>query len=251
MGFVVAAVVLAGLFGALVLTPATSVPSPSFSEARAEANASIADLSGGGWELLLGVGVDQPHAQQVSVSAAVNATGNSCTLTALPGYPLPSSVTVPSYSGGLGAGRAPVWLFIFNQSSTGTYLLVGVEGAVAAPVGYLSGSACVASLGQVHPVPAKFVDSVNAAQVAWTNSVSNASAFVAADPAIGSLVMLGAGSSVRSSISLPAGWLFDYTPCGPFPTGAATHNVTNFLVGVGAAGAFLSALTSTTPCPTS
>lgn len=247
---VAAAVVLAGLLGAVVfLAPSSSTPPPSFSEARAAANASIADLSGGGWELLLGLGVDQPGAQEVSVADAVDATGNSCTLTAVPGHSIPANVTVPAYSGSLGAGRAPLWLFVFFQPSSGTYLLAGVVGGIAAPIATLSGSLCVASLGDVHPVPAVFADSVAADSVAWTNPVSNASAFVASDSRIDSLMMVAAGSSSRDSTSLPAGWLFEYAPCGPFPTGTPTSNQTDYLVAVGAGDGLLGDYTSATACP--
>jgi len=247
---VAAGVVIAGLLGAWVLLAPSSAPAPlSFSEARAEANASIADLAGGGWSLLLGVGVDQPRSQLVSVASAVNATGNSCTLTAVPGYPIPSNVTVPAYSGSLGAGRAPLWLLLFNQSRTGTVLLVGVEGGLAVPFATLGGSTCLSSLGEVQPIPSPFVDSVAADRTAWTDPVSNASAFVGADRSIDSLVMVAGGGSGRAGGGLPSGWLFEYAPCGPFPTGGATSNQTDYLVGVGADGTLIGDLTSTTACP--
>jgi len=247
---VVAGLVLAGVLGAVVfLSPSSASLPPSFSQAWSEANGSVADLLGGGWQLLLAVGVDQPHAQVIPVGSAVNATGNSCTLTALPGQSIPSNVTVPSYSGSLGAGRAPLWLLTFNQTRTGTVLLVGVGAGLAVPFATLTGSKCLSSLGEVLPIPSPFVDSVAADRTAWTDPVSNASAFVAADPSIDSLLMIAAGGSGRSGGGLPSGWLFEFTPCGPFPTGGATGNETDYLVAVGADGSLLGDLTSSTACP--
>jgi hypothetical protein len=246
---VVVVVVSAGLVGVVVLSGGGSASAPpSFSEARALANVSVATVSGGGWSLLLGVGVDQPGTEAVSVAEATNATGNACTASALPGFSVPTSVTIPGYSGSLGSGRAPLWLFVFYQSSSGTYALVSVAGDSATPLAKLTGASCLASLGRIDAIPSPFVDSTGADTTAWTNATSSAASFVAGDPAIDSVVMVALGTTHGSVLTYPAGWILEYAPCGPFASGPTT-NETTYVVAVSAGGSVVTAATSSIACP--
>jgi hypothetical protein len=248
---VVAALVLAAFLGAVVLfDTASPALSPTFSEARNEANASVANVSGGGWSLLLAVGLEQRTGATVSVGAAANSTTLNCTPVGIGGNPVPTSVAVPGYAGSFGAGRAPFWLFVYRQSSSGPYLLADVSGQSAAPLAELTGSACTSKLSTISLLPSRFVDSPAVAATAWSGSAVDASAFVAADPKIDTLLMVAAGSSSRGPLTLPPGWLFEYAPCGPFVSGNLT-NETTFVAGFDSTGAVVlgSPFTSSTGCP--
>jgi len=246
VAILVAAAVIAagGLSAVAILTVPTSSPPPSFAEARSLANGTVSNLSGGGWTLLLGVGLAERAAETVAVTAVTNVTGSTCTPAALPGATLPTSVSVPAYSGGLNAGRAPFWAFVYHQASSGTYLLVQVSGRTPTAVARLTGSSCAATLGSLLPVPDRFVDSVGADAAAW----SNASGFVAGDPAIDTVIMVASGGTTGGLITYPAGWLFEFTPCGPFASGTLTSRPT-YVVGVDPAGTPTFASTSSMSCP--
>ena len=249
---VVVAVVLAGVLGALVVLGSSSpAPPPTFSQAWGEANGSVANVSGGGWTLLVALGLDQRTGATVSVAAATNTTASACTPVAIGSAPLPTNLTIPGYGGSFGAGRAPLWLFVYRQSSSGPYLLADVTGGGAAAVAELTGSACASNLSAISPIPAKFVDSPAVAASAWSGSV-DASGFVAGDPAIDTLVMVAAGASTHGGFPLPAGWLLEYAPCGPFVTGTLTQETT-FVAAFDASGSVVcgSPFTSTTGCPAS
>ena len=240
--------ILAGALGAYVVLerPAAPLP-PTFAQAREAANGSMVHVLGGGWSLLLAVGVDQRTAANVSVSGATNSTVADCTAKGIGGNPLPSSLNVPGYGESFGAGRAPLWLFVYRQPSSGDYVLADVLGSDALAVGQLTGTACTSNLSSFSPIPAKFSDSPSVAASAWSGSV-DAQGFAAGDPAIDTLVMVAAGPSTDGPLSLPAGWVFDYMPCSPFATGTLT-NETTFYAAFNATGAVLLSSTGHTGCP--
>ncbi|MGP8077986.1 MAG: hypothetical protein ACLQD8_03935 [Thermoplasmata archaeon] len=243
---VVVAVVIASLFGAVVLLGGSgSTPPPTFAEARSVANGSVASVGGGGWTLLSGLGLDERSGSTVSLGLVSNTTGSGCSPVAVGGTKLPTSLAIPAYSGSLGAGRAPFWLFLFRQTAAGPFLLATVTGGAAGPLAELTGSGCAANLTGIGTIPAHLVDSPVVAGRAWTGTV-DASAFVATDTAIDTLVMVATGSTSLHGLSF-SGWGFEYAPCGPFASGTLVKETT-LVAGFTPTGGLLASGTSTTNC---
>lgn len=248
---VVAGVVLAGVLGAIVfLGSSSATPPPTFDEARGDVNRTVANLSGGGWSLLAAFGLDERDGSTISVPLVASYSGSDCSAVAVGGNPVPTSLRVPAYAGSFAAGRAPFWVFLLRQSAAGPFLLADVAGGSATPIGTLSGTGCLTNLSKLSVLPTRFVNSPTVAGKAWSGSLEvNASAFLAGDPAIDTLILLATGSFVIDSFTF-TGWGLEYAPCGPFLAGTLT-NETTYVAAFTPSGTLAApAAESTIGCPT-
>lgn len=247
---IAAVLIVAGALGAyLLLRPGPANLPPTFREAEQEVNATAAGIQGGGWTALSAFGLDERTGSTISVALVVSRAGSTCTAGAVGSNSVPTSLSVPSYSGSFGAGRAPFWVFLVRQASSGPFMLVQVSGGSTAPIALLSGSACTENLSAIDPIPTPFVNSPKIAHTAWTGSGGvNGSAFVEGDPAIDTLVMLATGTADLDGYSF-TGWAIEYAPCGPFLGGTLSSEATYAML-FSATGASVAAASSTTECPT-
>jgi len=239
--------ILLALLGALVVfgTGAAALP-PTFAEARGAVNSTLASVAGGNWTLLSAFGLDERVGSTILVSTIATGSSATCAPGKITGYPLPTSLNVSAYSGSFGSGRAPFWLFLLRQSSTGPFLIAIDSDGSATPVAYLTGTTCTTDLEKVSPMPTPIVDSPGVASASWTGS-ADASGFVAGDPAIDALVMLATGSLTVDGITF-SGWGFEYAPCDLFLANS-TVSESNYLAGFTAGGTFEAAFSSHTDCP--
>jgi hypothetical protein len=244
---VVAALLLGGVLGGLLyFGTVAAAPPPTFFEARGEANRSMSLLLGGGWRLVSALGLDQRSGTAVNLTSVTNASGSDCAPAAIPGYTLPTSLSVPSYSGSFAAGRAPLWLFLYRQSATGPFVFAEVANGVAQPLSGVTGSACLTDLESLSPLSNSTVDSPGIAAAAW-NSPGDAGEFVAGDAAIDTLAMLATGSFKDHGYTF-AGWGLEYAPCGVLSSGTGTGQA-SYVVGFSPTGGFYAAVSTTTDCP--
>jgi len=241
-------VALASILGAAVLLGSSGGASPpTFFEARSTANDSVATVSGGGWVLLTAFGIDVRSTATIPLSNIVNTTGSGCTPTAVGGGALARTITVPAYSGSFGAGRAPLWTFLYRQSASGPFLLANVFAGASPTLANLTGAGCATNLSKVAAMPSTLVDSPPVASTAWSGSGVNASSFAAGDPAIDTLLMVATGSVKVSGYSF-SGWAFEYAPCAPFGSAPLT-NETAFVMLFGPHGTLQTSATVQTGCP--
>jgi len=241
-------VALASLVGAAVLLGSSGgALAPTFFDARSSANGSVATVAGGGWVLLTAFGMDVRSTDSLVLANLVNTTGAGCTPTAVGGGTLPRTITVPAYSGSFGAGRAPLWTFLYRQSVSGPFLLANVFAGAPPTLADLTGAGCATNLSKVAPMPSTIVDSPRVAATAWSGSGVNASSFAAGDPAIDTLLMVATGSLKVAGYSF-SGWAFEYAPCAPFGDAPLT-NQTAFVMLFGARGSLQSSATVETGCP--
>lgn len=244
---VVAGFLATGILAAVVfLGEGGPTPPPTFSQARAEMERAVGNYSGGGWTLLNALGLDERTGSTVTLSTITNRSGTNCVPGSLSGFPLPSTVSIPSYSGSFSSGRAPFWFFLLRQPTDDHYLIVIATGSSATPVANLTGPGCAASAAAISPVASPLADSPTVAGDAWTGT-ANASAFVAGDPAIDSLILFATGTTTVDHVTF-SGWGLVYSPCPPFESGSTT-NETTYVVAFSSAGGYDGSLTSTTGCP--
>jgi hypothetical protein len=196
-------------------TPASSSGGGSstgvaFSSARTTGS-SVTSSSGGNWELLDAFGLDLPNAATEPLGLS-NLSAN-CTVTSLSG-PLPSSLTIPRFTGNLSSGDAAEWDLAFLQPATLSEIAVAVTGGTVALALEISGAHCLPTNTSAEPsISATVVDSTVAASAV---AAAGATAFLAAHPKGVSLVMFlipfTVGGSAQPSSGYPA-WLFDYSTC--------------------------------------
>lgn len=182
-----------------------------FSSARSTGG-SLAASAGGTWELLDASGLDLPNATTVPLSLS-NISAN-CTVTFLGGGTLPSSLTIPRFTGNLTSGDSPEWELDYLEPATLSLIAVAVtEGSVALAL-EISGPHCLPSNASAEAsIPAGVVDSTVAASAV---AAAGATAFLTAHPNGVSLEMdlfpFTLGGLEPSGPGAPA-WWFDFSTC--------------------------------------
>jgi hypothetical protein len=176
----------------------------AFSNARDTA-AESAPLTGA-WSLAGALGLDLTNATTLPIN--VNSNPN-CTVTSFSG-PLPSSLTIPAFTGNLSGGDAAEWLLAYVQASTGYETAVAVTDGVANLAVEISGAApdCTVANATASGIPGSAVDSPAAASAV---AGDGGAAFLQAHPKGVSLEM--ALISGAFGFPLTNEWLFAYSTC--------------------------------------
>jgi hypothetical protein len=179
----------------------------SYSQARTDADQKVSSSGGGsGYKPLFVIGVDSPSSK---TETTTNATQSGCTLTPWNGQSAGSSVTLSSYSGSLGSGVSPFWVFFYTNGA-GAYIIVGVLGGSAKVFGQVTGSNCFPSFGTVSiTVPSDVIDSPAAVQAALG---AGGSVFLSNHTGV-SMTMTLIGGVVEAGINLGAQWAVEMSTC--------------------------------------
>jgi hypothetical protein len=221
---VVIIVVLGALFGLGLLKGSTSsTPGSSgsgadtFDQARSAANSSATAYQSASWDLISADAIFTP-------SSVTEATGNvtqinsTCHLALASS--IPSSYTLPAYSGSLSAGVSPYWGFLFIDSS-GAAIFVVVNSGTAQVFGELTSTSCPgfsSVFADFSPVPNNAVDS---STVLSATQGDGGSTFLSTYPTAHVELSLLGGLSF-SGFSEPAAWTVDYSTCPVDTATAAT-----------------------------
>jgi hypothetical protein len=228
---------VAGGLGALLVleqkagsSPTIVADGPNFYQALGNLNSSVANASGGPWQLYSAVGI----ASQVSFSPNVisyytlnaSVVPNSCQAT-LSGLTMFNG-TIPTFDGTFNSGTAPFWQFAYYSNVT-KEILVGTDvlGATQVSSPFPLTSACVAAwyqfvdhpsqwLGQIYANSSLPVNSPEAAQVAWTHlGPGFADRWIAGNSPLAEMYLLGPAMLERTSAAPPGGnWDIDFLGCG-------------------------------------
>jgi len=159
----------------------------------------------GTWDLAGGFGLDLANATTLPLNLTPAA---NCTVTSYLG-PLPSSLSIPSFTGNLASGVASEWLLEYRQPSTGYELAVAVtDGAVNLAV-EISGSACSDTNSTVAELPSTVVDSPTAASAV---AAGGGAAFLQAHSKGVSLEMI-LFSVILGGVNPGLNWIFAYSTC--------------------------------------
>lgn len=221
---VVIIVVLGALFGLGLLKGSTSSSPGSsgsgadtFDQARSAANSSATAYQSATWDLISADAIFTP-------SSVTEATGNvtqinsTCHLALASS--IPSSYTLPAYSGSLSAGVSPYWGFLFTDSS-GAAIFVVVNSGTAQVFGELTSTSCPgfsSVFADFSPVPSNAVDS---STVLTATQGDGGSTFLSTYPTAHVELSLLGGYSI-SGFSGPASWTVDYSTCPVDTATAAT-----------------------------
>lgn len=213
----------------------------SYAQAEAEANRSAGTVAGGPWNLVAALGYAPAASQQTSTSSAV---GSGCKATPAGVGPIPTSVTIPGFSGSFSSGDATWWGMFYRASSGSEFLIVEVLEGTATPLAVASG-ACVSEFANLTAVPSNVVDSPVAASAAWTEG---GSAFRSVHSGLAlNLEMALVGGGTYSGSPLGPTWFVDYSPCLPLGLGGPSGDQPELAAVVNAeSGSAVTAATSTT-----
>jgi hypothetical protein len=173
----------------------------TYSEALKTAENAASPYGSGTWSSLLAVGFDLPSAFALPANFSMPGLGSAgCTGTATAGGL--TSVTLPAFSGDLGSGQAPAWLFFLVGSST--LAIVSVSAGAATVWEKFSGVGC-AAFGLLGGSSSGVVDSSTA-----VSAVMNAggSEFVQQHPG-GMLAM----ALTPAILGIGGNWSIAYTTC--------------------------------------
>jgi len=174
----------------------------TYSGARPVADRAVANFQGGGWNLLLAVGLVPPSTVTVPVNAS-GFTNLSCTFTLIASF---HNYTVAGFNGSRTLGEAPTWEFAYVNGG-GTIALVSVAGGTGTVLGTLSGGDC--SEAAIFPtIPSGVVDSSQAAAAV----TPYAGAFLTAHPDASAVFGLGPGALFGGS-TLGLDWVILYNTC--------------------------------------
>jgi hypothetical protein len=231
---------------ALILSGALSPTSSggtgvTFRSAWSAANKTTSEASGADWNLTLAAGYDSPASFSIGLS---NLT-ESCAVTQVGITPVPTSLSIPAFSGKLDSGDAPFWLFAYEQNSTGDILLVEVANGQPQPIGVVA-SSC-AGLGLVTmPITGSLLDSSTAAKIA---AAHGGAAYVTAHPSAFLEMGIVGGLPGEMLPGIGALWSFEYSPCNPFGGENPTGNQSAFIIEMSAVnGSVFVALNTTATC---
>lgn len=215
----------------------------SFGTARGLADPVAAGTTGGSWSLVTASGIATPVGFTIPPPPSGNATP----------YPSPcpygttgsgpsSSIIIPAYSGYVGAGLAPAWLFEYT-SATPAILIVTVLNGQASVYGEISAGGCGYGFGYggIQPIGSHVVDStiVASAANAWGGS-----AFLANVTSAAGLYSISGGMTfpvvyngppingtngtppppypIPVNYTIPASWQVSYTSCLPWSPAGMT-----------------------------
>ncbi|MFZ1023602.1 MAG: hypothetical protein WAN87_05660 [Thermoplasmata archaeon] len=234
IAIVLLAVILSG-----ALTPTSSGETGiTFRPAWSDGNRSTSVAGGTNWTLSLAAGYDFPSSFSIGLS---NIT-ESCTPTPVANSPVPTSLSIPAFSGSLKSGDSPFWLLAYEQNSTGDILLVSVSNGVAQPIGVVAASCLGTGLPDAS-IPGAVLDSSTAATIAEANG---GSAYVAAHP--GAFLEMGVIGGFSGLHGGPF-WSFDYSPCNPFGGQNPSGNASELVIEMSAlSGTVYGALNVTATC---
>jgi hypothetical protein len=170
----------------------------------AESTGAQAAAPHGTWDLASAFGLDLANAVTIPLNLSAEA---NCTVTSYAGL-LPSSLTIPSFTGNLASGVASEWLLEYLEPSTGYELAVAVTDGVANLVFEVSGPAC-SNTNSSMMLPRNAVDSTTAASAV---AASGGAAFLQAHPTGVSLEML-LFPEFTGEFNPGVEWVFSYTTC--------------------------------------
>ncbi len=179
----------------------------TYTEARAAANSTASSAGAGPWDVFYAAGIDLSSPATIDLTTDFPTDSFSDGLLACNGAfasGLSTTVVVPSYSGNLGAGAAPAWIFAMYETS-GTILLVGVMSGQATIWETFSGADCATITSYLGGLANGIVDSSVAVAAAWNDGGSS---FASAHPG-GSLVM----AALPGTLGLTAVWDVAYATC--------------------------------------
>lgn len=212
----VAVIVVLSLWAGGILTPSGSKgPSASvtYSQAAAIARSAATMVPGGPWVEVGAAGIDSQRGLSANLSATT--TGN-CSFTPAEVGPIPSGLTIPSYSGSFSSGSAPWWDLVYLNRGTQELLTVAVVNGTAQPLAVGTGP-CVESLLPYNNVPSSLPDSPTVASAVWNGG---GSAFAAQHTNVPLNLVIGlfGGGTISSgsfgSLTLGASWIVSISPCG-------------------------------------
>jgi hypothetical protein len=226
-GIVVGVVVVVVLLAALLLWPGTplgtspfgksSTPSSSssssgtltYDQAYPIANRTATSYNNGQWVTLYAVGhalVSAPSISLTNTSSPTNCSVHLLTTTTPSFPPTPGNRT---------SGGSNMWAF-FMRNAANTLLIVTVLNGQGLALATITNTTCTSSLGFLQPVPARAIDSSEAA----ANVDPYARSFLAAHPQVNATYDLMGGVSIFG-FSEPSTWQLNYSTC-PINTGTST-----------------------------
>jgi hypothetical protein len=209
---VVLLVVLIGT-GALPLLKKSSSSSGgalTYSQAAPIATQSTSGYQGGGWALLIAVGLDAAVSQSLPINSSSLET-SECSFSLAAGAP--AVISVPAYSGNRTTGAAPMWEFVFRNGAENLLVVSVIDGKVTI-IGTIGGSDCTSAFGLFTAVSPTVIDS---SQAAGAVSV-DAAPFLALHPDANTTFALLGGISFLG-LSIGPEWTVTMTTC---PFGAVT-----------------------------
>jgi hypothetical protein len=195
----------------------TGVP---FSKAEAASLAALASPAGPSWSVLGAVGLDERTAGTLSTANLSKVLGANCTASGWNGTVLPSSLTVPVFSGSFASGVSPLWLVFLAATTAPTYAIVEVLNGSAVPVANVQGTGCGVAADQ--PLPKGALDSPVVAATAWNQ---DGEGWVQQDPGLTSLTMAAFGGGTYAGVAYSSLWGFVYSPCDPLAGGTVEKSV--------------------------
>ena len=215
----------------------------SFATANGMANKSASGVPGGPWGLVTAIGYAPRVASQTNSSSSI---GSGCTVSPPGSGSIPTTVSIPSFSGSFSSGNALWWGLFYYQPSTQQVLVVEVTNGAATPLLIASGS-CVSTFQDLSPIPAGVVDSSTAASAAW---VQGGSAFASVHSNLTlnlEMAILGGGTFEGTTIG--PSWLVEVSPCLPLGLGGPSGEQPTFEAVVNAtSGTLASPVVTSTTC---
>jgi hypothetical protein len=212
----------------------------TYSGARPIADHTVGGFGGGGWTLLLAVGLVSPTAEATPTN--MTALGNLtayCIYTPISGL---GGFTLPAYSGNRSSGASPAWEFAYRNGS-GTVTLVSVIDGQGTVLATLSGLECSIGAALFHSVPGNAIDSAQAA----ADVRPAARAFLAAHPNASAVYALIGGVHFET-LNVNLEWSIVYSTCSFGSTAGGTGDLFNATVNP-LTGAVINATTNTdVPC---
>jgi hypothetical protein len=187
----------------------------SFSQASAVAESAASRYSSGDWEPIAGIAaltsapVLIPLGLLGTNASNAAATAN-CTLTWVG---TPTNLTVPAYTGAVGAGLSPDWGLVLANGGSGLLIVTVIDGS-ARPIVALGGDC--ATFGVLLGSLAGAVDSP---AVAASAQAHGGASFLTEHPgALVEMAVLGGFPLLGS----PAEWIINYTSCSLFASGGTS-----------------------------
>jgi len=179
------------LFGSGSSGPAVA----SSSSALGSANSTAAQYGAGALIAAIGVSLSYSY----SFGALGSFTGTDCKAA----HTLASNVSVPAETGSYSAGEAPLWVFLYNNTTAGTDSIIAVIGSTPYYLGTLSGSGCVsASVGAA--ISPGYVSSSTAASLVD----SDAGSFISSHGSANAFYLLFENATAHAPE-----WVIIYTNC--------------------------------------
>ena len=180
----------------------------TYDQAKPIADKALAGYQGGGWAILVGVGV----APITSEVLPLNLSALSVNCTFSPNPSAPSNLTISGYNGSRSAGVATAWDFIYRNGASVLEIVAVVNGQ-AIIFGSISGGLCSTAFALLS-TPSGVIDSSAAASAVASYSAS----FLASYPNASSEYFLVGGISFGALLSQGPTWGITYTTCSLSPT---------------------------------